>query len=89
MLFANAIQNSNNKVDKEPAVKSPSVDKIKLNEEVYFFNQKTDWEEELSLAYNLAPVKDRWVKIQTKRGKEGWVFGAGVHYYKTKAGEKH
>ncbi len=76
------------KVRKEPGVKSPSVDKVKLYEEVTFLSQKTDWEEELSLAYNLPAVKDHWVKIRTKRGKEGWVFGAGVHYYKMKAGEK-
>jgi cbb3-type cytochrome oxidase subunit 3 len=76
------------KVRKEPGLKSSSVDKLKLHEEVYFLNQKTDWEEELSLSYDLPAVKDRWVKIRTKRGKEGWVFGAGVHYYKKKAGEK-
>ncbi len=76
------------KVRKEPGVKSGSVDKLKLYEEVTFLNQKTDWEEELSLAYDLPAVKDHWVKIRTKRGKEGWVFGAGVHYYKVKAGEK-
>jgi type IV secretory pathway VirB10-like protein len=75
------------KVRKEPGLKSASVDKIKLHEEVYFLNQKTDWEEELSLSYNLPAVKDRWVKIRTKRGKEGWVFGAGVHYYKKKVGD--
>ncbi len=76
------------KVRSEPGVKGKSVDKLKLYEDVTFLNQKTDWEEELSLAYNLPAVKDHWVKIRTKRGREGWVFGAGVHYYKVKAGEK-
>lgn len=76
------------KVHKEPGTKSPAVDKLKLYEDVTFLSQKTDWEEELSLAYNLPAVKDHWVKIRTKRGKEGWVFGAGVHYYKMKAGQK-
>jgi hypothetical protein len=76
------------KVRKEPGLKSTSVDKLKLYEDVSFLSQKTDWEESLSLGYDLPPVTDHWVKIRTKRGKEGWVFGAGVHYYKMKAGEK-
>ena len=70
------------KVRKEPGLKSTTVDKLKLHEEVYFLSQKTDWEEELSLSAGQPAVKDHWVKIRTKRGKEGWVFGAGVHYYK-------
>jgi Bacterial SH3 domain len=76
------------KVRKEPGLKSTSVDKLKLYEDVSFLSQKTDWEESLSLGYELPAVTDHWVKIRTKRGKEGWVFGAGVHYYKMKAGEK-
>jgi Bacterial SH3 domain len=76
------------KVRKEPGLKSTSVDKLKLYEDVSFLSQKTDWEESLSLGYDLPAVTDHWVKIRTKRGKEGWVFGAGVHYYKVKAGEK-
>lgn len=70
------------KVRKEPGLKSGTVDKLKMHEEVYFLSQKTDWEEELSLAAGTPAVKDHWVKIRTKRGREGWVFGAGVHYYK-------
>ena len=28
-----------------------------------------------------------WVKVQHKRGRIGWVYGAGVNYYKKKRGE--
>jgi hypothetical protein len=53
-----------------------------LYEQVYFLNQKTEWTQEISLGKE--NVTDHWVKVKTKSGKIGWVFGAGVHYYKMK-----
>jgi hypothetical protein len=70
------------KVHKEPNLKGAVVTKLKLDQPVYFLNQKTEKVEEISLGYE--KVKDHWVKVRTKAGKEGWVFGAGVHYYKMK-----
>jgi hypothetical protein len=70
------------KMRKEPNLKGAVVTKLELYEPVYFLNQKTEKIEEISLGYE--KVKDHWVKIRTKSGKEGWVFGAGVHYYKMK-----
>jgi Bacterial SH3 domain len=70
------------KVRKEPGLKSETVAKLELYEQVYFLNQKTDWTQEISLGTE--KVTDRWVKIRTKSGKTGWVFGAGVNYYKEK-----
>lgn len=70
------------KLRKEPNLKGAVVTKLELYEPVYFLNQKTEKIEEISLGYE--KVKDHWVKIRTKSGKEGWVFGAGVHYYKMK-----
>jgi hypothetical protein len=70
------------KVRKEPGLKSETVAKLDLYEQVYFLNQKTDWTQEISLGTE--KVTDRWVKIRTKAGKTGWVFGAGVNYYKEK-----
>lgn len=70
------------KVRKTPGLKGDLVTRLKLNEEVYFLNQKSEKPEEINLGYETAT--DYWVKIRTKAGKEGWVFGAGVHYYKMK-----
>lgn len=70
------------KVRKEPGLKSETVAKLALYEPVTFLNQKTDWTQEISLGYE--KVTDHWVKVRTQSGKEGWVFGAGVHYYKMK-----
>ena len=70
------------KVRKEPGLKSETVAKLALYEPVTFLNKKTEWTQEISLGYE--KVTDHWVKIRTRSCKEGWVFGAGVHYYKTK-----
>ncbi|MBK6993494.1 MAG: SH3 domain-containing protein [Saprospiraceae bacterium] len=70
------------KVRKEPGLKGETVAELKLYEPVTFLNKKTDWTQEISLGYE--KVTDHWVKVRTQSGKEGWVFGAGVHFYKTK-----
>jgi hypothetical protein len=70
------------KVRKEPGLKSETLATLELYEPVTFLNQKTEWTQEISLGYE--KVTDHWVKVRTKSGKIGWVFGAGVHYYKMK-----
>ena len=70
------------KVRKEPGLKGETLEELKLYDPVTFLNKKTDWTQEISLGYE--KVTDHWVKVRTKAGKEGWVFGAGVHYYKMK-----
>mgnify|MGYP001135824765 CR=1 FL=1 len=70
------------KLRKQPGLKGEVVATLELYEEVYFLNKKSEKTEEISLG--LEKVTDHWVKIRTKSGKEGWVFGAGVHYYKMK-----
>lgn len=70
------------KMRKEPGLKGETIAKLALYEPVTFLNQKTEWTQQISLGYE--KVTDHWVKVRTKSGKEGWVFGAGVHYYKMK-----
>lgn len=70
------------KIRKEPGLKGDVVAKLELYEPVSFLNQKTEWTQEISLGKEA--VTDHWVKIRSRAGKEGWVFGAGVHYYKMK-----
>lgn len=69
-------------VRKTPGLKGETVAKLKLYEPVYFLNQKSEKTQEINLGYE--KVTDYWVKVRTEQGKEGWVFGAGVNYYKTK-----
>jgi uncharacterized protein YgiM (DUF1202 family) len=66
----------------EPGLKSTVLTALPLFEEVYFLNEVTDSTTELSLGYETA--NEPWVKIRTKKGREGWVYGAGVSYYKKK-----
>lgn len=70
------------KMRKTPGLKGDLVAKLELYEPVYFLNKKSEKPQEISLGYE--KVTDYWVKVRTKSGKEGWVFGAGVHYYKMK-----
>lgn len=67
-------------VRSEPNPKALAVVTLKLNDKVFFLNKKTEWTQEINL--DGKKTTDHWVKIRTKSGKEGWVFGAGVHYYK-------
>ncbi len=69
-------------VRKEPNRHSPVIARLKLYEPVLFLNRKSEQPEEVNLGRQ--KVTDYWVNIRTQSGQEGWVFGAGVHYYKTK-----
>ncbi len=72
------------KVRKEPGLKGDPIEQLPLYTPVTFLNQKTEWTQEISLGYE--KVTDHWVKVRTPSGKVGWVFGAGLHYYKMKRG---
>ncbi|MEZ4927308.1 MAG: SH3 domain-containing protein [Saprospiraceae bacterium] len=70
------------KLRKEPGLKSEVLEQLSLNSPVTFLNQKTEWTQEINLGKET--VTDHWVRIKSAKGKTGWVFGAGVHYYKMK-----
>jgi uncharacterized protein YgiM (DUF1202 family) len=70
------------KLRKGPGLDSVVVAQLPLFEEVYFLNEVTEYKTELSLGYEKA--NEPWVKVRTKKGKEGWVYGAGINYYKEK-----
>lgn len=66
----------------EPRVGAKILDRLSLYEEVVFLNEVTDSTEEINLGKIVA--NEPWVKVRNKKGQEGWVYGAGVHYYKIK-----
>jgi len=65
-----------------PSLDSSILNKLVLFEEVHFLNEITPFTEQITLGTTVAD--EPWVKVKTKRGGEGWVYGAGVYYYKRK-----
>jgi hypothetical protein len=65
-----------------PALDAEVVDQLPLFEEVLFLNEWTEFTTEVNLGRGMAT--EPWIKVRTPKGHEGWVFGAGVHYYKEK-----
>lgn len=63
-----------------PNIKNNKVARLGLYEEVIFTGEVTDSLYTIDLG-DIEPTAP-WVKIKTKDGKVGWVFGAGVSYYK-------
>jgi len=61
---------------------SAIVKTLKLNDEVYYLNETTDFKQKINLGDRIA--FDPWVKVRAYTGHEGWVYGAGVHYFKPK-----
>ena len=61
---------------------SAIVKTLKLNDEVYFLNETTQFKQEINLGDKMAI--EPWVKVRAYTGHEGWVYGAGVHYFKPK-----
>ncbi len=65
-----------------PSLDSAVVARLNFNEEVYFLGQRTDFKQKINM---LGETKNEpWVLIETTRGKRGWVYGGGVHYYQRK-----
>ncbi len=69
-------------VREEPKLTGKVVDRLELYEEVTFLNEVTDSTEEINLGQ--ITTNEPWVKIKTRKGRVGWIYGAGVSYYKKK-----
>lgn len=69
-------------VRSQPKLNGSIVTRLKLFDEVIFLNEVTDFQQEVNMGdtTTVAP----WVKVKTPNGKVGWVYGAGVNYYKSK-----
>ncbi|GJM32323.1 MAG: hypothetical protein DHS20C18_13240 [Saprospiraceae bacterium] len=66
----------------EPTLKGKVVGRLVLYEEVTFLNEVTDSTQEIKLGDITA--NEPWVKVKNQKGKVGWIYGAGVSYYKKK-----
>lgn len=58
------------------------IDRLELYEEVNFLNEVTDSLYTIKLG-NITPTEP-WVKVRSQKGRDGWVYGAGVDFYKRK-----
>lgn len=67
-------------VRRGPGLKNGVIKRLSLYEEVLFTGEVTDSLYTIDLG-EIAPTAP-WVKIRLKDGKEGWVYGACVSYYK-------
>lgn len=70
------------KLRKAPGLKSEVITELPLFELVYFLNEQTDSTYEVNLGRMI--VKEPYMKIRTRKGQEGWVYGAGLSYMKKK-----
>jgi hypothetical protein len=64
----------------EPKLNGRLVARLKLYDELVYLNEVTEFKEEINLGgvtYN-----EPWIKVKNKSGKVGWVYGAGVHFYR-------
>jgi hypothetical protein len=63
-----------------PTLKNGIIARLPLYTEVTFLGEVTDSLYEINLG-DVTP-KAPWVRVQLEDGKKGWVYGAGVSYYK-------
>ncbi|HHS94996.1 MAG TPA: SH3 domain-containing protein [Phaeodactylibacter sp.] len=71
------------KLRRGPTVDSPFIARLPLFDELIFLNEVSDSTDIISLAEGIE-ANEPWVKVRNRQGMEGWVYGAGVHYYKMK-----
>ena len=64
----------------EPTTKSEIVAEIKEGTQLTFLNEKTEYTERINLRGQL--YNEPWLKVKTPDGKEAWVFGGAVKFYK-------
>ncbi len=69
------------KVRRGPSRDSVVLTTLALHEEVMFMEKRTDFKEKIKISANEITFEP-WVFIQTRKGHKGWVYGAGIHYYK-------
>ncbi len=67
---------------KGPGLNYEVVDRFSLFEEVNFLHEVTDSAYTLKLGQ--ITTTEPWVKVRSRKGRDGWVYGAGVDYYKHK-----
>lgn len=63
----------------QPTMKGAWVMGLHYGDQVFFLGETAKSKDKITI--NRKTYIDRWVKVRTQSGEEGWVFGAFVHYY--------
>lgn len=71
------------KFRKGPSMDSTVLLTLPLDQELEFMNEVTDSTQTISLG-NGVIANEPWIKVRHWKGHIGWVYGAGVNYFKTK-----
>ncbi len=64
----------------QPKLNSKLLSRLQLYDELVFLNEVTDFRQEINIGGQV--FNEPWVKVKNQRGQVGWVYGAGVHYFK-------
>ena len=67
----------------QPNVSGKLLGRLKLYEPVTFLSEVTETTQQVTLA-NGEVTNEPWIKIRTHKGVTGWVYGAGISFYKKK-----
>jgi uncharacterized protein YgiM (DUF1202 family) len=63
-----------------PGLRFKILERLELYDELQFLGEVTDTTQRIDLGEITA--EEPWVKVRSSSGKEGWVFGACIDYYK-------
>ncbi len=66
-----------------PSLDSTIIAKFRIHDEVFYLNNVTEFKEKIFV--NGKFENQPWVKVRSRQGKVGWVYGAGVNYYRRQA----
>lgn len=64
-----------------PHLDSTRLDYLREGQELYDMGEVTNFAQTIRISADEMRTEP-WVKVKTKKGKIGWVFGAGLHFYK-------
>ena len=73
------IDNLNLRTD--PTLKSSVLKRLPLHERVYFTGVISDSTTQVNIGR--VTTNEPWIKVILEDGSEGWLYGAGVQFYKT------
>ncbi|MEZ4985471.1 MAG: SH3 domain-containing protein [Saprospiraceae bacterium] len=68
---------------KGPDQRFEVIERLKLFEEVNYLQETSDSLYTIKLGETLTTTEP-WVKVRTRKGRDGWVYGAGVDFFKRK-----
>ena len=63
-----------------PSLNHKIIRKLSMYERVDFMNEITDSIQRIEMPWGM--TEEPWIKVKSLQGELGWVYGAGVHYYK-------